>query len=279
MGAPGEEVLPEDLAPARITGRLVTRRLGHPIEALVRCESTNDRVASHSRQGAPEGLLVVADSQSGGRGRLGRTWHSPPGENLYFSVLLRPERHAATLPPLTLLVGAVLAEVLAALGTRPLLKWPNDLLLDVDGNLRKVGGVLTEMASDRDRIRHVVVGIGLNINGTAFPPDLAARATSLRMATGVPHDRGQILAAVLNALEPAYDTLLTDGPGPCLARWRAFARLPRRYRIEREGQILDGLALDVDDQGALLVEQRSGQVQRLFSGELFPYEAVECRTL
>jgi BirA family transcriptional regulator, biotin operon repressor / biotin---[acetyl-CoA-carboxylase] ligase len=260
--------LPADLEPPHVLRHLAATRIGRTYDAVHLCESTNDLVARRAREGAPEGLLVVADAQSAGRGRQGRSWHSPPRENLTFSLLLRPDRPAAALPPLTLLTGVVLARVLTMLGVSPRLKWPNDLVVDLEGKPRKLVGILTEMATERDRIKHVVVGVGVNVNTTAFPPELADRATSLRALTGRVHDRGVLLAAIASAFEPAYDKALAIGPTSFLPAWRTFAGLPRPCRIDRPGGTLEGTALDVDEVGALLVRDGAGQSHRVFSGEL-----------
>jgi BirA family biotin operon repressor/biotin-[acetyl-CoA-carboxylase] ligase len=260
--------LSEDLDPHRLAGLLHTERLGRDYHLLSTCASTSDEVAARARAGATEGLLVVAEAQSGGRGRLGRTWHSPPGENLYLSLLLRPAMPPWMIPPLTLLVGGVAAEVLAAAGVTARLKWPNDVLVSTGGGLRKVAGILTEMASERDRVRHVVVGVGLNVNGTAFPPELADRATSLLLATGRPFDRGTLLAGLLDGLEPAYQAFVAQGPAQALARWRRHADLGRRCRIERDGAVLEGVAEDVDEQGSLLVRDDGGRLHQVLSGEI-----------
>lgn len=257
-----------DLAPERLAPSLHTRRLGRQYRWLAACASTSDEVAVAARAGAQEGLVVAAEAQSGGRGRLGRSWHSPPGTNLYFSLLLRPSMPPWMVPPLTLLVGGVAAEVLAAAGAAPRLKWPNDLLLTTAAGPRKVAGILTEMASERDRIRHVVVGVGLNVNTEGFPPELADRATSLLLATGRPFDRGSLLAALLDGLEPAYDQFLAQGPARALERWRRFADLGRRVRIEREGAVIEGVTVDVDGEGTLQVRDDDGRVHRVLSGEL-----------
>jgi BirA family biotin operon repressor/biotin-[acetyl-CoA-carboxylase] ligase len=260
--------LSDDLEPQRLTELLHTRTLGRDHHLLAACASTSDEVASRARAGAEEGLLVVAETQSGGRGRLGRSWHSPAGENLYFSLLLRPTMPPWMIPPLTLLVGAVAAGVLEAAGAAPRLKWPNDVLLPTGAGLRKVAGILTEMASERERVRHVVVGVGLNVNGTTFPAELADRATSLRLATGRPFDRGTLLASLLDALEPAYQQFVADGPAQALERWRKHADLGRRCRIEREGAVLEGVAEDVDAEGTLLVRDDGGHLHRVLSGEI-----------
>jgi BirA family biotin operon repressor/biotin-[acetyl-CoA-carboxylase] ligase len=256
-----------DLAPEIVLQRLDTRRLGRAYEFLAACASTNDVVRSRAAEGAAEGLLVVADSQTAGRGRLGRSWHSPAGQNLYLSLLLRPALPARHAAPLTLLAGAALAHTLAEAGARPRLRWPNDLLVPAAGEFRKVAGILTEMASDGERVRHIVLGIGLNVNGLEFPPDLAERATSLRMALGHACDRGKLLADFLAAFEPVYDDFLASGPASGLVKWRRHADLGRVCRVDCDGTKVEGIATDVDDDGALLVRDDSGRVHRLISGE------------
>ena len=259
----------EDLDPARVAAALHTRRLGRRYRLLSRCASTSDEVAAAARDsGDDEGLVIAADCQTGGRGRLGRSWHSPAGENLYFSLLLRPPTPPWMVPPLTLLVGGVAAEVLTAAGAQPRLKWPNDVLLPTPDGPRKVAGILTEMASERDRVRHVVVGVGINVNGRAFPPELADRATSLALATGRRFDRGALLAALLDALEPAYDQFLAAGPAQALDRWRRHSDLGRRCRIERDGTVIEGVAVDVDADGTLHVRGDDGRIHQVLSGEL-----------
>ncbi len=253
-----------DLAPSRLREVLRAERLGRVYAYLPACGSTNDEAAKHEIDGA----VVAAETQTAGRGRLGRAWHSPPGENLYVSLLLRPRIAPAMLPPLTLLAGAVTAEVLATLGAAPRLKWPNDVLLpgDAAGPPRKVAGILTEMASLQDHIRHVVIGLGINVNATSFPPALPA--TSLRLATGRRADRGALLATFLNTFEPAYDRFVAAGPADAVIRWRAHGHLPQRARIERDGTVLEGTAIDIDGDGALLVRDDDGQVHRVVSGEV-----------
>jgi len=175
---------------ASLADRLQTRWLGRAFKWHAACGSTNDLAAERARAGAPAGLVIVADSQTAGRGRLGRTWHSPAEENLYLSILLRPARPPSEIPPITLLAGAGVARALQTFGLEPRLKWPNDVeLVDETGKRRKVCGVLTEMASAGASALHVVVGIGINANAVAFPPEIAERATSLRQALGRAIDR------------------------------------------------------------------------------------------
>jgi BirA family biotin operon repressor/biotin-[acetyl-CoA-carboxylase] ligase len=269
-----------DQPTAESLGRqLGTRRLGRAFEWHASCASTNDLAMARARAGAPTGLVVATDAQTAGRGRLGRSWHSPPGENLYFSMVLRPARPPSEIPPLTLLVGAAVATALRALELAPRLKWPNDVqLVDGDGRRRKVAGILTEMASLGDSAQHVVVGVGLNVNGLDFPPELADRATSLRRALGGPAlDRARVLAAVLDALEPLYDDFERRGPAAAVAAFNAHAVLPDRCRVAMPAgptagadAWLEGTAVGVDADGALRLRDDAGTLHRVISGELLP---------
>jgi BirA family biotin operon repressor/biotin-[acetyl-CoA-carboxylase] ligase len=255
----------------RLSSLLGTRWLGRAYEWQAVCASTSDLAAERARAGAPTGLVIAADAQTGGRGRLGRIWHSPAGENLYVSLLLRPRRGAAEIPPLTLLAGAAVARAVAPLGVSPRLKWPNDVQLvdphSAGGRRLKLAGVLTEMASAGGRVEHVVVGIGINVNATAFPDELAERATSLRLATGRPVDRAGVLAALLDAFEPLFEAFEQEGPAPAVAAFTEYAALPQRCRIDDR---LEGVALGVDPDGALRLRDDAGQIHRVISGEVQP---------
>ena len=255
-----------ELMPDRVLARLRTQRLGRPYRYLAVCPSTNDVVREAAAEGAAEGLLVVANCQTAGRGRLGRTWHSPPGRILYLSLLLRPEVPGQQAVPLTLLAGAALAQALAQAGTVPHLRWPNDLLLPVDNQLRKAAGILTEMASDGNAVRHIVLGVGLNVNGLDFPPELAARATSLQQAAGRTFDRVHLLVDFLAAFETCYDDFLARGPGQGLRQWSRYADFGQAYRISRDG--VEGVAVGLDDAGALLVRDAAGRIHRMYSGDI-----------
>jgi BirA family transcriptional regulator, biotin operon repressor / biotin---[acetyl-CoA-carboxylase] ligase len=264
-----------DQPTAESLGRQIgTRWLGRAFEWHASCASTNDLAAERARAGAPAGLVVATDAQTAGRGRLGRSWHSPAGENLYFSIVLRPTRPASEIPPLTLLVGAAVAVALQALGLSPRLKWPNDVqLVDETGRRRKLAGILTEMATLGERAQHVVVGVGLNVNGLEFPGELAERATSLRRALGRPLDRSVVLGAVLDALEPLYEDFERRGPSVAAAAWSTHAALPDHCRVTAPtgpSDWLEGTALGVDADGALRLRDDAGTIHRVISGELLP---------
>ena len=248
--------------------RLHSRRLGRNFEYLPSCASTNDEIAARALAGCAEGLLVVAGEQIGGRGRRGRVWHSPAGENLYFSMLLRPALPAALAAPVTLLAGTALAASLSALGFAPQLKWPNDVLLDGGGGPRKVAGILTEMASEASRVRYVILGVGINVNAQEFPDDLADRATSLRLVRGQRVDRGDVLAAFIHAFEPIYDDFVAHGPSAALSEWHRYATLGQVCWVDREGGRIEGVAEGVDELGALLVKTAAGDSVSVHAGEV-----------
>jgi BirA family biotin operon repressor/biotin-[acetyl-CoA-carboxylase] ligase len=287
----------------RLARALSTRWLGRPCLILAACASTNDVAAERGRAGASEGLVVLAESQTSGRGRLGRAWHSAPGANLTFSVLLRPARPPVEIPPLTLLAGAAVASALAGFGVVPRLKWPNDVqlvqqpapapqpvqLVEAESSAarlrraerasegmgtlsgfpsKKIAGILTEMASEGDRVGHVVVGIGLNVNDTALPPELADRATSLALATGRTFDRIEVLSVVLSALEDAYDDFRVAGPSAAVRRWAIHGAIGARCRVRVGGRDVDGVTLRIDPDGALRVAGDDGREHRVVSGEI-----------
>ena len=221
--------------------------------------STNDVAAALAEGGAPEGCLVIADAQSAGRGRLGRTWASPPGAGLYVSVVLRPETPA--IPLLTVAAGIAVAQgVEIVTGLRPDLKWPNDVFID----RRKVAGILAE-----GTLRYIILGIGINVMRGSFPPDIAARATSLETELGRPVDRTALLVECLASFVEWY-ALLRGGDRAAVTRaWRARAgaSLGRRVRWDGAGTQVDGVVEDIDIDGALIVRTPE-RTLRVISGEV-----------
>ncbi|MDX2020867.1 MAG: biotin--[acetyl-CoA-carboxylase] ligase [Deltaproteobacteria bacterium] len=251
-----------------LPGLLTTRRLGRTFKHLARCGSTSDEAARLADQGCGDGTVVTADQQTAGRGRLGRVWHSPAGANLYLSIVLRPPLPPSALPPLTLLTGVAVAETLRIIGIESRLKWPNDIMLPTAAGLRKTGGILTEMATTNGRTKHVIVGLGLNVLLTAFPPELADRATSLQLAAEAPPDRLTLLAQFLNEFEPLYDRFVVEGTSFVLQQWRRYGWLGQPCKVDREGATLAGHAVDVDETGALIIEDSAGKHHAVLSGEV-----------
>ncbi len=262
-----------DLKEEAVAAFLRTQTFGRAYRFFPECHSTSDLVSEAATQDAPEGTLIAADAQTAGRGRMGRVWHSPPGRNLYFSMLLRPTIAPSEMPPLTLLVGAALAKVLnEALpdGPRARLKWPNDVLFEATPHPLKVAGILTEMATASTRVRHVVVGIGLNVNVDSFPDELKSIATSLALVAGKTFSRAELLCAFLSVFEGSYATFLREGAPYAvdLFREHAIYGLPVRFADPRgSGVVLSGWSRAVDEGGALIAEATDGTLHRVVSVE------------
>jgi BirA family biotin operon repressor/biotin-[acetyl-CoA-carboxylase] ligase len=229
-------------------------------------DSTQRAARELAEAGAPEGTVVIADRQTQGRGRLGRDWHSPPGVNLYATVVLRPPLPPARVPQLALVAGLAAADAITAeTGLTAELKWPNDVL--VGG--RKTAGILTEMQGELDRVRYVLVGMGVNLGQTTFPAALRASATSLRLATGRPVDRTRFTARLLAALEARYGRFLSGGLASMRADWESLSSLQgRAVQVTAGDQVTCGRARGIDDDGALLVEEATGAVRRVTAGEV-----------
>jgi BirA family transcriptional regulator, biotin operon repressor / biotin---[acetyl-CoA-carboxylase] ligase len=226
--------------------------------------STNDVAVQMAEHRPGEGIIVVANAQSSGRGRLGRTWASPPGAGLYVSVVLRPPESAVSL--LTLAAGVALTEgIEAATGLAPVVKWPNDLMLSG----RKLAGILAEGRVQQSGAPFIVLGFGINLLTAAYPAEIAARATSLEAELGRPVDRGLVLAECLAALAERYAQLTDGAAHVILDAWRARARpmLRRMVEWEQHGRMRRGTAVDVDERGALLVTT-GDTVERVISGEV-----------
>lgn len=232
-------------------------------------DSTNTRAKAMAAGGAPHGTVLVADSQTAGRGRLGRSFLSPAGSGIYMSVILRPQCRPDQLMHLTCAVAvAVCGAVSAATGLQPGIKWINDLVI----GKRKVAGILTELSvSPSDAlVSYAVVGIGINCAQQAadFPPELRNTATSLSQAAGKPIDRPRLAAAMIEALWDMSQNLLTDRAS-MMARYRSgCVTLGKAVSVHRFDQVRHGTALDVAEDGALLVQFSDGHQEAVSAGEV-----------
>lgn len=256
----------------KIERALRTRRLGRPALFFPRVASTNDVVRQMADAGAPEGLLVLADEQTSGRGRLGRTWWAPPGTSLLLSLLLRPPVLLHRAPQLTMCLGLGSVQGIERVtGLRPALKWPNDLQLAG----RKLGGMLSETQSVGERLEYAILGLGVNVNlaldashAEAAPTEIAANAISLSMALGRRVDRLPLLAAILEQCESWYERFLA---GESLHEpWAArLATIGKSVRVQTQaGGVIEGLATAVTPEGALLVRSPTGDTHTIWAGDV-----------
>lgn len=245
-----------------------TAVVGRQIQVFRSTTSTNDLVDKLARDGVREGAVVFAESQTSGRGRLGRRWVSPPGKGLWLSVLLRPPFRPPEATRLTVAAATAIARaVRSQTGVMPEIKWPNDVL--VRG--RKLAGVLTEMSAELDRIHHVVLGLGLNVNQTVkdFPTELQKQATSLRIESGRPVQRAELAVAVLRELDHDYARICAGGFEAVADEWEALCTtLGQQVTISVGTRRIQGRAEALDPEGVLLVRTEFGRLERVTGGDV-----------
>jgi BirA family biotin operon repressor/biotin-[acetyl-CoA-carboxylase] ligase len=266
---------PDRLYAEEVQPRLHTRWLARRYEWLETTDSTNRVATEHARAGAPHGTTVVAEGQTAGRGRLGRSFFSPPHLNLYTSIVLRPALDTARAPTVILAAAVAVAEAVEAELDDPgtvEIKWPNDVLLGG----RKTSGILMEMGAEATRVRFLVLGIGVNLNvaPTAFPPGFRALATSVSAQRGRPVDRAAFAARLYDTLEAVLDLHAAAGFEAVRPRFEARFRMRgRRVKVldavaGGAAPALEGLAVGIDADGALEVERDDGRRERVVAGDV-----------
>jgi BirA family biotin operon repressor/biotin-[acetyl-CoA-carboxylase] ligase len=266
---------PDLLTPSEINPILKTKWMGRTIHHFQTLDSTNSKAYQLALNGAEEGEVVISESQGKGRGRLGRQWFSPPFLNLYISVILRPKisPHQASL--ITLMAAVATADAIQKFsGLLPLIKWPNDILLQN----RKVAGLLNEIHSEMDRIHFVILGIGVNLNmeEKMFSKEIRAVATSLKIEMGQKVSRKAFLQFFLQELEKWYSIFLEEGGAVILKAWRDRAHIKgRQVKVTSFGETVAGIAIDVDSDGALILQTEDGKQKRVVAGDIEYREKVK----
>jgi BirA family transcriptional regulator, biotin operon repressor / biotin---[acetyl-CoA-carboxylase] ligase len=249
-----------------LRSRLAGRKIGSPLHHLETVDSTNRFAVGLAREGAPEGTTVIADHQTAGRGRLQRVWQSPPGCNLYLSVILRPAVAPSEASQITLLAGVAVAETLALLCPEDVaIKWPNDVLI----YNKKVCGILAETAA-AGASRAMIVGIGINVNirNEDFDPGHRDAATSLLEETGRKHAREDLAFLLFDRLGKWYETFQHDGFAKVREEWLSRSDMAgKRVRISFRDEICEGFMEGIDGDGALLLADGQGNVQRITAGD------------
>jgi len=244
-------LVPDTLRQNELGQGLKTKSIGKEIRLFPEVVSTNTLAMEAAVQGAPEGTVIIAETQTGGKGRLGRTWISPRG-NLYFSVVLRPQIPTHKAPLITLVGAVAVASAIRTYCSIPAtIKWPNDIFISG----KKVAGLLTEMSAEPDRIRHIALGIGVDVNMELqeLPPDVRMHATTLAHEAGRAIDRKPLLQQILRDLEHWYRIFLTS-EGEVLKEWEKLnMTIGCRVTISNAGEVFEGLAQGIDHEGRLLV--------------------------
>ena len=235
---------------------------------LKETDSTNTRAKELAAQGAPEGTLIIAEKQTKGRGRRGRSWFSPPGGGIYCSLILRPTMQPGETPRITLMTAVVLAETLLSMMKLKLrIKWPNDIL--VDG--KKLAGILTEISTEMDAVNYIIVGLGLNVNTQfgKFPSEIKGNATSILIENGKQFPRVKLIQHYLKLYEQYYDMFKKNDFEPIMNRWRELADIiGKQIRVDVIGKTHIGKVIDVDNDGVLILKDDQGKLQRIFSGDV-----------
>lgn len=258
---------PENLTAHEIMSRLDTKWCGRQCICRKESESTNDEAMYMADEGRENGTLVVAEHQTAGKGRRGRVWESPKGSSVSMSLILRPDVRASRAPMITLIMALAVAEFLQKITELDVkIKWPNDVLI----NKKKVCGILTEMKAENGKCQHVVVGVGINVNVTEFPEEIASTATSLLIEKGNRFGRADIIVAVMDYFEYYYEMFLQSGD------LSDIVSIYDSFLINKDAQVrvldpkgeFNGVAEGINDFGELIVQKEDGKYTRVDSGEV-----------
>lgn len=258
---------PDVMSKAEIESLVDTKWAGKNVIYYDETDSTNNRAKEAGNNKEPHGTLFVADMQMAGKGRRGRVWKSPSGSSIYMTILLYPDIPPVKAPQLTLIMAIAVAEgIREVTGLETKIKWPNDIVV----NGKKICGILTEMSTEIDYINHVVIGIGINVNMESFPEDIAKTATSLRIEAGKEFRRFELIAAIMEHFEKAYEAVCEAGSlEPIMEDYnRLLVNCGRRVRVLEPEHEYDALALGIDKTGELQVECEDGSRKSVFAGEV-----------
>ena len=257
------DVLTPDVLKRQLKGTLFGKRIYH----FFKTDSTNRIAFELGHAGEPEGAIVLAEEQSAGRGRAGRTWHSERATGIYLTLLLRPKLAPVQAPVLTMMAGLSAHTAVEAVTGLPVdLKWPNDLII----RGKKAGGILTEMHAEPGLVRFVVVGIGLNVNQERFSGELAGLATSLRQETGKPQSRMELLVRLLREFETDYNRFLREGIAGVIQRFEVVSSYAhgKKVRVTNGMESFVGTTAGLGPEGLLQVEREDGRVVTVIAGDV-----------
>ncbi|MCC7202633.1 MAG: biotin--[acetyl-CoA-carboxylase] ligase [Nitrospirae bacterium] len=260
--------IPDRLSPDDIRTRVGKRIIGKEILFFDEVDSTNNVAMEKAGSGAAEGLVVLSEGQSHGKGRMGRTWVSPKYVNIYLSILFRPDLSPQYSPVMTMMSAVSTARAITEVtGLRTQIKWPNDILID----RKKVSGILMEMNAEQERINHIVAGIGINVNMKErdFPDGLRMPATSLAECLGKKVDRTDLLLMLIEILEEDYEELRNGGVMSIFSRWRKGCDiLDRRIRVSLPGEEITGVAEDLTPEGGLVLNLDGSGKRIIYAGDV-----------
>lgn len=259
---------PDSISASSIQQHLQTKNYGRTIHYLASCPSTQVVAHEEAQNDAPDGTIVIADEQTAGKGRLSRPWSSVAGKGIWMSVITRPHLTPQQAPQLTLVAAVSIVRAIEELTTvTPTIKWPNDIL--VNGN--KVTGILTELQADPDRVKAVILGIGMNVNQELkdFPEELRTIATSLRIEEKHPVNRAELVAKILEYLEHYITMYVDKGFAPIKLLWESYAdSIGKRIRISTLKETYEATAKGISEDGRLEVELDDGSIRGIYSADI-----------
>ena len=259
---------PDKVFPEEIVAKLKTKWLGHNINYQESIVSSNELCKQLAMQGAPDGTLCLTEEQVKGKGGLSRGWFSPKGKGLWFSILLKPSFLPQEASKCTLLAAvAVVQAVNSIAGVHASIKWPNDILLEG----KKLVGILTEMSAEFGHINYIVVGIGINVSVAPedVPAEFRSSAISLNAVATEKISRTELLAAVLENFEKLYEQVLQQGFAPVLQLWRKYtSTLGKEVKVIAPNETYIGKAIDIDEEGLLIVEKADGTREKVLAGDV-----------
>ncbi|MCB6828592.1 MULTISPECIES: biotin--[acetyl-CoA-carboxylase] ligase [Megamonas] len=258
---------PDLLSSEEIKSSLTTKILGSEILYFETVDSTNTQAKKVALQGVKDGTIIISEEQGGGRGRLSRSFFSPKYKGIWFSVILKPKFLPQEAPKCTLMAATAITKAIEDVtGVKVGIKWPNDVLYKG----KKLVGILTEMNAEMDCINYIIIGMGINVNidKEEMPEEIQNIATSLSQITGKKISRLKLLNKILYYLEHLYIICQEEGFAPILDEWRKYSiTLNQHIRVIGTNEVLEGIAVDIDDDGALLVNI-DGQIKRVLAGDV-----------
>ena len=259
--------VPDTIAEEEVASRLQTERMGRQIRYFSRIDSTNQYAKRIAEEGAPDGTLIIADEQTAGKGRSGRTWVTPPAEAIAFTLLLRPKLSPDRISMVTLVMGLAVTNAVNSLyGVSAGIKWPNDVVIKG----RKLCGILTEMSAEVRQVNYIVIGVGINANLTSFPEEIREIATSLRLELGYDINRAELIARVMAEFERLYAEFEAQGDlGAVMQEYNELClNAGSKVRVLDPNGEYTGTSCGINSMGELLVETEDGKMQEVYAGEV-----------
>lgn len=259
--------IPDLVTGDEVKSVLETETFGREIYDYKEVDSTNIVAKAKAREGAKEGTVVIAESQTGGKGRLGKIWESPTGTGIWMSIVVRPEMPPQDVSGITLVAGLAICKAIRKVTNLPAyIKWPNDIVV----NGKKVCGILTQMSAEMDRVNYVIIGIGINVNTIKFPKELQKIATSLKIESGIEYKRKDIVAQVLKFFEEYYKKYIQEESlKGILEQYKDLCiTLKNEVSIISKDKSYQAIPVDIDETGALIVDRKDGTRELIAYGEV-----------